>query len=51
MPLPILVLAAVVLPFVWGWAVAWLLGRVWPEPTTVRTEPAEPTALPTDFQI
>jgi hypothetical protein len=51
MSLPILVVAAVVLPFLWGWAVAWLMLRIWPEASTTRAETVESPPLPTDFQI
>jgi hypothetical protein len=51
MRLTLLVAAAVVLPFAWGWAVYWLIERVWPfRPRIVQT-PVEPSPPSADFQI
>jgi hypothetical protein len=52
MRLALLILAAAALPFVWGWAVHWLIGRVWPE----RGRDSDPAPRPvtpasSDFQI
>jgi hypothetical protein len=48
------ILAAAILPFLWGWSVHWLISKLWPEnryrarspkPTNVRSSP------PLDYQI
>jgi hypothetical protein len=49
----LLILGATVLPLVWGWAVHWLLSRLWPEPGTQPSEPPSPTtpSAPFEYQI
>jgi len=54
MRLTLLAVAATLLPFIWGWFVHWLIGRLWPEQPRPRDPaPQQDTAksVPLDFQI
>ena len=51
MQLAALILAAVVMPYLWGCAAYWFINRVWPDRKVTPPEPADPTPAPTDFQI
>jgi hypothetical protein len=53
MRLAFLILAALALPFGWGWAMTWLLARIWPErePVPEKPVPSTPPPIFPDFQI
>jgi hypothetical protein len=51
MRLALLVVAAVVLPFAWGWAVYWLVQRFWPYRPRVAQPPVDSLPPLADFQI
>ncbi len=51
MRLAILILAALALPYAWGWFANWLLERIWPPSAPIADKPVEPAAMPPEFQI
>jgi len=56
MRLFLLIIAATVLPFLWGWVAYWLMERIWPltgESAAASESPpgAPPAAMPFDYRI
>lgn len=47
----LLILATLVLPFVWGWLAYWIIERLWPMRSDVPPVPTEATPWMDDFQI
>lgn len=47
----VLVGAALVVPFVWGWLTHWMLERIWPARDVDYSPPSPPPADFLDFQI
>ena len=51
-PTALLVVAALVVPPVWGFAVSWLVDRIWPQADAADEDRRPPDArLPLDYHI
>lgn len=47
-----LIVAAIVVPIIWGYAVSWAVDRFWPPAKPLpEAPPAPPAPLPHDFHI
>lgn len=48
----LLVVAAIIAPVIWGFAVSWVMDRLWPATTKIAESPHPPEATtPHDYQV
>jgi hypothetical protein len=49
----LLIFAAGIMPFIWGWTVHWLLSKLWPQRQASPRKPGGPlnSTPPLDYQI